>query len=351
MEGQRISESRLWRLTLTLSLGVGISFPLGLPAWAGRGSSPGHVTVKAQRMVGRGIGVRYQMPSRPVAAESSVIAVGRSSRAAVRGIAVQPAPQEELHILSPAEGARVNKHELGVGPGIVSMTWNGIASARSYAVSVFDSTEHAYIARSALAGDVREYALRDSVIAYGHQYVLSVTATEMTSPIPESTVTDTVEFVVPILPELSDPLDQRLDQGQIVWDGCTPELIAARDELARRLADRGWSIRYTSAYRSLTYQEHLYLVADTPRRGTQPADISRLRVERLHHQLSHTVARPASVDSHVRGVAFDAVVTDEHGHVRNSREWRDRRVEAMATASGLSMLPAGLNDSVHFGLA
>lgn len=323
MGGHSMCGRGFWKLALVLGAGTMAVMP-----FAGRAEA---ATIVAQDPA--------------TAVQHSADGHRHESFGAVRSVGTKPEALDVLRITVPGPGQVLDRHEPNVGRGRVWFAWDGMRSARYYLVSAFDATVHAYVRRDASVGTGTHFSVADSDLRYGHTYTLSVTAV-----MAGDSVTDTVRFSIGVLPSLTKPVDVALDGGEVVWEGCTPELLAARDRFVGRLATMGWTIRYTSAYRTLTYQEHLYLVANTPRSGLSKADAATLNAERVRHQLSRTVARPGSADTHVRGTAFDAVVVDRYGRAKNSRSWRDRRVENLARSSGLRMLSPRLNDSVHFQL-
>ncbi|MBN1173253.1 MAG: D-alanyl-D-alanine carboxypeptidase family protein, partial [Micromonosporaceae bacterium] len=371
MGGYRTRKSVVWKLALAVSVGAGMGLPAGIPASGApvtglavygtdgaigglrREVYPSNAGTESHRRASRNQSLAASMAGRGqrvagMAGRGQRVAgmAGRGSQATstignkilptiapvAAPVAAQAAPTV-LKILSPADGRMVSKHEPGVGAGLVPLAWQGIAAARSYSINLFDSTTRSAVLHGVNAGLATTYGIADSVLKYGHGYTFSVAAVTG-----EGVVTDTARFRVPILPELTSSTDLRLHNGEIVWENCTPGLLSSRDQFAAILAARGWTIRYTSAYRSLTYQEHLYLIAKTPIRTLSRSDAARIAAERIYHQLSRSVARPGVGDSHVAGKAFDAIVFDERGRARNSRNWRDRRVEDMARRAGLTML-------------
>jgi hypothetical protein len=247
-------------------------------------------------------------------------------------------------IVAPVDGQLISRHEPAVETHDVPFVWETVDRVKYHLVSLFDSTRNAYLVRDLNIGTGTVWAFSDNGLSYGHSYVFTVVA--VTGEVPTWA---TIRFAVRILPELTDPIDLQLDRGLVSWSGCSQELLARRELFVRQLAARGWGIAFTSAARTLRYQEHLYLaVHNVPVGAGRAAERAMLASERGRHGLGTTVARPAPADPHVRGEAFDARVFDSAGRPLNARGWRDARLEALANSVGLRMLPPRLNDSVHF---
>jgi hypothetical protein len=332
MGGQRTRAAAVYRIVAVLSVGIALGIPFGGSATAASRSADSVRTAAAVT-----IAPHYQaftfIPAR--GAESVMMGA-----AGMVGRPVANAPR----ITSPSDGDLVDKHEPAVETHETLVTWATVAGVSRHLVSLTDATTGRPVVSGQDVGQGTEYAVPDAMVRYGHAYTFTVVAVT-----PRVSTSATVHFAVRVLPEMDDPVDIQLDGGTIVWNRCTPELLSSRDAFVQELSARGWSIVYASAARTLRYQEHLYLSATA---GSDPAlsaaDRALLAAERNRHGLGMTVARPSMIDTHVRGDAFDARIFDAHGQPLNGGSWRDSRIESMADAAGLRMLPYSLNDSVHF---
>jgi hypothetical protein len=140
------------------------------------------------------------------------------------------------------------------------------------------------------------------------------------------------------------------------WNKCKPELLAARDNLVKNYFKvRRWKIDYTSAYRPLIYQAHFHDIKLGDRSKTEEG-----KAHAAKHKLAGVVARPNANSPHVRGVAFDATVTDMTGRRLNTNDSTDAKTKTKikGTVDGTLQIFAkrcGLDvnipgDFVHFQL-
>lgn len=247
-------------------------------------------------------------------------------------------------ILTPADGAQINKHMQQVQPGTINFSWTEVADATHYLVSLRDVATGDYKKENANVGLNTSFSESTNGFTFGHEYEFSVTAMTNGSP-----MEDAVMFKIKVLPEITDPLTQQLHSGQIVWTNTSPDLIPARDTFVQLLQANNWTISYTSAYRTLYYQEHFYLIVDNLKDShLSPADQALLEQEKAQHGLGTVVALPNQNSPHVQGIAFDANIYDENGNALNGKTWINSQVEDLAVQAGFKKPPH--NDKVHFQL-
>jgi hypothetical protein len=159
--------------------------------------------------------------------------------------------------------------------------------------------------------------------------------------------------VSPLSP-ITDPLALSMENGNsLIWEPYTkPKLNAARDTFVHLVQQRGWSVIFSSAYRPLPYQQHLYEVwtklHDLRILSPKCRDLrAQLSDEAKRHSLVN-VLRPSPNGGHVMGIAFDATVKDEHGNILTSRG-RLSDLDKLAAQAGLYR-PITNIDPVHFKL-
>ncbi len=67
----------------------------------------------------------------------------------------------------------------------------------------------------------------------------------------EGTLPDFAEYQL-------DEFSLRMENGEtVIWENVKPELLEAKGRFEKLIAENGWSITYTSAYRPYNYQGHL----------------------------------------------------------------------------------------------
>lgn len=247
-------------------------------------------------------------------------------------------------ILTPTEGAQLDKHLEQVEPGTVNFSWTNVPDASEYILTLRDKNTGGYLMKNKGMGKETSFSMSNNDFKYGHEY--EATAKAVT---PKQTLEDKHTFKIKVLPDITDPLTQQLHDGQIVWTNTTSGLIAARDTFAQLLQAKHWSIRYTSAYRTLYYQEHLYLIVENLKdKNLSSADRAFLLQEKAQHGLGTVVAKPNPNAPHVQGIAFDANIFDEHNQPLNGKTWINAELEKMALQAGFKKPPHG--DDVHFQL-
>jgi hypothetical protein len=253
----------------------------------------------------------------------------------------------DFNILSPADGAQLNRHmpEVEVTPPI-EFAWESLAGAQKYKVTLLDKNTGTYLLQDKNMHLSTSFSKPIKQFAWGHEYEFTAKAITGTGELE-----DTVTFKLKPLPDITDPLAQSMESGAtVIWENCTPELIAARDALVTALQAENWTIQYRSAYRPLQYQEHLYLIVhNLEDNALSAADRALLEQQKTAHGLGSQVAKPNTQAPHTRGEAFDANVYDEHGQALNSLSFMDSRLLKLAKEAGFKKPPTG--DNVHFQLA
>jgi len=127
------------------------------------------------------------------------------------------------------------------------------------------------------------------------------------------------------------------------WNGCTPRLIAAKDNFETELKRRGWTIRYTSAYRPLIYQAHFYDIKNGPASKTAAG-----QAHCNQHGIKSASYPRRTSSPHILGVAFDAIVGDGMGKQLNPDRGVDPELIRIANVCGLKINTP--KDNVHFEL-
>jgi len=194
-------------------------------------------------------------------------------------------------------------------------------------------------------GEITLEQLNDILKGYTHKYTVELPPENSETII--LIVPDMTGYLVP--PSAYSPtgewstqdlIDFKLmeDGATVLWGGCTPELIEARNEFEELIAEKGWVIDYSSAYRPLIYQAHFY---DIRVEGTNSNHAD-------SHGLSSRVAYPNPSSPHISGVAFDATIRNEQGIAMNGMSFVDPELVIIANQAGLNInVP---NDYVHFQL-
>jgi peptidoglycan hydrolase-like protein with peptidoglycan-binding domain len=130
----------------------------------------------------------------------------------------------------------------------------------------------------------------------------------------------------------------------VLWDGVVPALLVARDKFDAAIRSKGWRVNYTSGKRSLIQQAHFYDLRNGAKKDTQA-----YKDHAKKHGLSMLVSKPNPGAPHIRGIAFDAVVTDGAGKRLNPMSGSVNKVLLdLAHRSGLKTPPK--NDNVHWQL-
>jgi hypothetical protein len=130
----------------------------------------------------------------------------------------------------------------------------------------------------------------------------------------------------------------------VIWDGVQPRLLACRDNFINEITKKGWSIRFTSVKRFLIYQAHFWDIVK--------GESSRTAAGREHarrHGLGTKVSQPNPNAPHVRGVAFDAVITDEKGVRLNPMKGKVN-AELLWIANNCGFRSPPSDDGVHWQL-
>jgi uncharacterized protein YgiM (DUF1202 family) len=147
----------------------------------------------------------------------------------------------------------------------------------------------------------------------------------------------------PGVPPLTDPLAIRMENGDtLIWDKVDKGLIAAKIKYEKLLEVKGWKIKYESAYRPLQYQEHFYKLVNAPASACKSAELKK-------HGLVGVVAKPNPNAPHVKGIAFDAIVTNKYGVALNGKNFVNSALITVANQAGLKF-PLIKADGVHHEL-
>ena len=132
--------------------------------------------------------------------------------------------------------------------------------------------------------------------------------------------------------------------NKLQWAGCTPRLIAAKNNFESECRRMGWSVVFKSAYRPLIYQAHFYDIYAGPASKTSAG-----REHCRQHGIRSASYPRRTSSTHTMGVAFDAVVTGKDGKVLNPAGAAiSKELAAIANNCGFKTPPA--NDTVHFEL-
>ncbi len=259
---------------------------------------------------------------------------------------------DPIDIITPTANQQFNKHESQVEKGSIGFTWKG-TNVIQYSVSLFDKDAHRYIKNNENVNAQTSLNISTQRFKYGHQYVFTLNA-----KLNDGTqASDKVTFEINVLPEITDPDTQALDQGSLMRDKATKRLRDAMDRFDTATRKRGWKVTYTSIYRTIYYQEHLYLIMNNLN-DTSLSDEKRaiLTNEQTSHGLKYITSPPSPNSPHVKGIAFDAVVTDSKGKQLNGKANGvkvplDPRLKNLAESKQVGLrMPFPVTDSVHFQL-
>lgn len=249
-----------------------------------------------------------------------------------------------FNITAPTQGQLFNIHLPTVQIGNIDFSWTNLPGSTQYLVTLRDKNTGRYIKKNANKALNTSFSEPQASFIFGHEYEFSATAVKSGQQ-----YSDTITFKIKVLPDITDPLTQQMHAGQVVWTNTTAALISARNTFTTLLQAKNWTITYNSAYRSLFYQEHLYLIVNNLKDTTLSAvDITSLQQEKTQHQLGTKVAAPSATSPHVLGIAFDANVYDQNGNALNSLTFIDNNLGKLAIQTGFKRPPA--NDGVHFQL-
>jgi len=150
--------------------------------------------------------------------------------------------------------------------------------------------------------------------------------------------------------EMFDLLEN--DRQTVWWQNVKPELYDAKMALEAAILEKGWRIRYTSAYRPQQYQSHLFDII------TKLYDTSMLSAEEKKYyedeKVKHNLGTLVLADSpHTHGTSFDAIVYDENGKALNGMQFKDERLEVLLRDlrdKSISLWLVFEKDYVHFDL-
>jgi hypothetical protein len=142
-------------------------------------------------------------------------------------------------------------------------------------------------------------------------------------------------------------------ERSVWWQNTTPELYAAKMALEAKLAEKGWTIEYSSAYRPQQYQDHFYDIV------TKLSDPSKLTKEELKYYESEKEAHGlgdvvAEYSHHTDGTAFDAKIKDENGKLLNDLSYKSEELEKILLElreAGIKLYLNTEDDYVHFDLS
>ncbi|WP_372999482.1 RHS repeat-associated core domain-containing protein [Lutispora sp.] len=145
-----------------------------------------------------------------------------------------------------------------------------------------------------------------------------------------------------------EELVRRMENGEsVIWDGVNPDLLDAKDKFEAAVKAKGWSITYTSAYRPIEYQRHLYELNKKVQSGTATKE----EIDDYNrHGLVGVVAKPNPNAPHTRGVAFDAVIFDADANKLNSKDFINSELLEVVKDSGLFTIFEPKKDLIHFQL-
>lgn len=263
-------------------------------------------------------------------------------------ITVKRLTEQPFHITAPTNNAQLNKHMKSVAPETdVNFAWQPLSDAKKYTVDLLDQNTHQYKLQNHDMGVRTAFTRSNQDFTWGHEYEFKVTALTQDG----QQHADTVHFKVKVLPTMDDPLALRIEAtNAVIWENTSASLRTARDKFAKILNDHHLTISYSSAYRPLQYQEHLFLIVH----NLQDPHLSNddkifLQKEKKHHGLGTQVARPDANAPHTRGIAFDATIRDQRGTALNSHGSINSGVLAFARSVGFQNPPR--NDNVHFQVA
>ena len=141
------------------------------------------------------------------------------------------------------------------------------------------------------------------------------------------------------LKKLTSDIDLHSEKNvsSVTWT-VHPDLLTIKAKYEKALSAKGWTIKYTSAYRSQAFQEHLAEIV-------KKASYSKCaREEKAYHGLNDLVA--SGVSNHTKGTAFDAKVYNKSGKSLNYNGYVSSELQAVAKSVGLK-IPFPYSDAVH----